>query len=163
MDQLSITRIGKLHPKLRAEALQILSEINAATTTPNSFCRVTFTLRTFQEQQDIYNQGRTTPGKKVTNAKPGQSIHNYGLAIDIAFVINNKDASWDVKKDWDGDRQSDWMEVVAIFKKYGWSWGGDWRSFKDMPHFDKTFGYTWKQLLDLKNKGKVDSEGYVII
>jgi peptidoglycan L-alanyl-D-glutamate endopeptidase CwlK len=38
------------------------------------------------------------------------------------------------------------MECVAIFKKYGWEWGGDWKKFKDAPHFQKTFGYTTTQL-----------------
>jgi len=163
IDPLSIERIAKLHPKLRTEALQILSEIACKVNTPTSFCRFTFTLRTMQEQQAIYNQGRTTKGKIVTNAKPGQSIHNYGMAVDIAFVLNGKEASWDTKKDWDKDGKSDWMEVVAIFKNYGWRWGGDWASFKDLPHFEKTFGHTWKSLLAIKNAGKIDSEGYVLI
>lgn len=103
--------------------------------------------------------GRTKPGRKVTNAKAGQSIHNYGLSLDIVLIIDGKTASWDVKKDWDNDRQSDWMEVVSIFKKYGWSWGGDWRTFKDMPHFEKTFGNTWRTLIK-KPKDKV---GYPIL
>lgn len=152
MDQLSLQRIQLLHPKLREEAAQIMEEVAQATSTPTSFCRITFTLRSFVEQQAIYDQGRTKPGKKVTNAKPGQSLHNYGVAIDIAWVLNGKDASWDVKKDWDGDKQADWMEVVAIFRKHGWEWGGDWRTFKDMPHFQKTFGNSWQTLLAKYNK-----------
>lgn len=39
-------------------------------------------IRTFGEQARLYAQGRTTPGRKVTNAKPGFSPHNYGLAKD---------------------------------------------------------------------------------
>lgn len=154
VDKLSAIRIQTLHPSLRAEALQILEEINAATTTPKSFCRITFALRTFAEQQSIYNQGRTTPGKVVTKAKPGQSLHNYGFALDIAFVINGKDASWDTKADWDNDKIADWMEVVAIFRRHGWEWGGDWKTFKDMPHFQKTFGHDWDDLLPLYNAKK---------
>jgi peptidoglycan L-alanyl-D-glutamate endopeptidase CwlK len=49
------------------------------------------------------------------------------------------------------------MEVVAIFKKYGYAWGGDWR-FKDSPHFEKTFGYSTTQLKALPK----DKNGYVI-
>ena len=78
---------------------------------------------------------------------------------DIALIIKDKEVSWDTKKDWDKDNQSDWMEVVSVFKKYGWSWGGDWVSFKDMPHFDKKGFGDWKKLLKL-NK---DKNGYVII
>lgn len=28
-------------------------------------------------------------------------------------------------------------ECVRIFKKYGWTWGGDWNSVKDYQHFEK--------------------------
>jgi peptidoglycan L-alanyl-D-glutamate endopeptidase CwlK len=71
-------------------------------------------------------------------------------------------AVWDVKTDFDGDKISDWMEVVAIFKSYGWEWGGDWK-FSDPPHFQKTFGYSVRQLLALHQKKKIDPSGYVRI
>ena len=45
------------------------------------------------------------------------------------------------------------------FKKHGWNWGGDWTSFKDLPHFDKKGFSDWKQLINKKR----DSNGYVII
>lgn len=162
IDQLSIQRIGLLHPLNRQSAIDAITEIGTALTGRAMF-RVTFTLRTFAEQAEIYKQGRTKPGPIVTRAKAGQSLHNYGLALDFAFVIDGKEASWDVKKDWDNDRQSDWMEVVAIFKKHGWEWGGDWRSFKDMPHFQKTYCHDWPDLLASVKAGKVDSQGYVLI
>lgn len=163
MDPLSVERIKLLHPKLRVDAMQILAEITEKVNTPASYCRYAFTLRTMAEQQALYDQGRTKPGKVVTNAKPGQSLHNYGLAIDIAFIIDHKTASWNTKADWNANKTADWMEVVAIFKRHGWVWGGDFKSILDMPHFEKTFGYTWRQLLQLKNAGKVDRNGYVLI
>jgi peptidoglycan LD-endopeptidase CwlK len=163
LDPISVARIQKLHPKLRDDAMKILTDITNTIDTPTSFCRFAFTLRTFEEQQAIYNQGRTTKGSIVTNAKPGQSLHNYGLAVDIAFVINGTESSWDVKADWNKNKEADWMECVAIFKKYGWEWGGSWVSFKDLPHFQKTFGYSWQKLLQLKNAGKVDKDGYVLL
>jgi peptidoglycan LD-endopeptidase CwlK len=162
-DQPTLNKISTLHPKLRDEALLIYNEINAALT-GRAKVRFTFTLRSFEEQQAIYNQGRTTPGNIVTNAKPGSSYHNYGLAIDIALLIDGKDISWDTKADWDGDKQSDWMECVVIFKRHGWKWGGDWVSFKDMPHFEKTFGYDWRQLLEkYNNKDFIPGTKYVNI
>jgi peptidoglycan L-alanyl-D-glutamate endopeptidase CwlK len=100
---------------------------------------------------------------KVTQAKGGQSIHNYGLAIDILLILDGSSASWDTAKDFDKDGKSDWIEVINIFKSHGWSWGGDWKSFKDYPHVEKSFGLTWKQLLAMKNAGKVDKDGYVLI
>ena len=155
----TIDKISKLHPSVRDEVSNIINEINTSVLTGDSKVIITQGLRTFVEQDALYAQGRTKPGKKVTNAKGGQSVHNYGFAIDIALIIKDKEVSWDIKKDWDKDNQSDWMEVVSVFKKYNWSWGGDWVSFKDMPHFDKKGFGDWKKLSKL-NK---DKNGYVII
>lgn len=153
LDAATEKKIDLLHPIIRVEAGLIFRDCYTSLQ-GNAKPRFTQTLRTFAEQDALYAQGRTKPGQRVTNAKGGQSIHNYGLAIDFTLIIDNKEMSWDVKRDWDQDRQSDWMEVVAIFKKYGWKWGGDWVSFKDMPHFEKTFGYTWQQLLKKYNAGE---------
>lgn len=162
LDDITLKRIQLLHPKLRDEAMQIYAEISS-NLTGRAMCRFTFTLRTFAEQSAIYAQGRTTAGPRVTNAKAGQSYHNYGLAVDIAMIVDGKTASWDTRTDWDKDGTSDWMECVRVFKKYGWEWGGDWKSFKDLPHFQKTFGHTWSKLLLLHNSGKRDKAGYVFI
>jgi peptidoglycan L-alanyl-D-glutamate endopeptidase CwlK len=168
MDKITLQRIDKLHPKLRDEARQIYSEI-CDKLKGRAMCRFTFTLRTNAEQAAIYAQGRTAPGNIVTNAKPGRSFHNYGLAIDIALVVDTDGNGtfdkgvWDTKGDYDNDKQADWLECVAVFKKYGWEWGGDWTSFKDYPHFQKTFGKSIPILLTLVNSNKVDREGYVLI
>lgn len=160
IDEKTIERIALLHPKLREEARDIYFEISAALNS-KAFCRFSYTLRTFAEQDALYSQGRTTKGGIVTNAKGGLSYHNYGLALDIV-LIDGKNASWDVKKDFDGDGKPDWIEVVTIFKQYGWEWGGDWK-FVDAPHFQKTLGYSIRTLLDMYNKGKVDKNNYVLI
>lgn len=156
----TIDRIKLLHPKLRDEALELYDDICSALS-GRSFCRFTHTLRTFAEQDALYAQGRTAKGGIVTSAKGGRSYHNYGLAVDIV-IVDGKTASYDVKKDFDGDGKADWMEVVAVFKQYGWEWGGDWK-FYDAPHFQKTFGNSIKTLLDMYNKGKVDKNNYVLI
>lgn len=158
MDKFTLDKIELLHPKLREEAKNIYKEI-CESLKGRAMCRFAFTLRTFAEQDALYAQGRTKlyddKGNKlgiVTKAKGGQSIHNYGLAIDIVLIVDtNKDgnydtAKWDEKTDYDGDGKADWMEAIGIFKKYGWSWGGDWKSFKDLPHVEKTFGNTWRTL-----------------
>jgi peptidoglycan L-alanyl-D-glutamate endopeptidase CwlK len=155
LDNITIQRIETLHPKIRTEVKNIYTnEIVPALT--SCTCRFAYTLRTFKEQDDLYTQGRTklfdSTGKRlgiVTKAKGGQSIHNYGLALDIVLLINNS-ASWDTIKDYDKDGKSDWMEVVNIMKNHGYTWGGDWK-FKDAPHFEKT-GYEWRMLLDKYNK-----------
>jgi peptidoglycan L-alanyl-D-glutamate endopeptidase CwlK len=158
-DKITLERIELLHPKVKDEVHEIYSEICHALTGV-AICRFAYTLRTFAEQNALYAQGRTKAGKIVTNASAGRSYHNYGLALDIV-LIKDQTAIWDVKTDFDKDGKSDWIEVVNIFKQYGWEWGGDWK-FTDMPHFQKTFGKSVRELLDLHIKGKVDSKGFVI-
>lgn len=147
-DAVTLNRIKLLHPMVRAEAESIYNEITEALT-GNAQCRFSYTLRTFKEQTALYNIGRSIPGKKVTNAPAGKSFHNYGLAVDIVLIIDGKTASWDTLKDFDADHVSDWMEIVKIFKNHGWEWGGDFKSFKDYPHFQKTYGYTIDKLYRL--------------
>src|ERR1043165_556102 len=116
-DKISLERIQLLHPKLRVEASMIYDEISCRLTGIVG-CRFTQTLRTFEEQNALYAQGRTKPGQIVTNAKGGQSYHNYGLAIDFALLIDKNgdgkpdEVSWDRLKDYDRDNVADWMEVV---------------------------------------------------
>ena len=163
MDKITLERIELLHPKVREEARKIYADICAALK-GRAMCRFAYTLRTFKEQSELYAQGRTKPGKIVTNADAGLSFHNYALAIDIVLVVDtNKDgnydtASWDIKTDFDGDGKSDWQEVVTIFQQYGWEWGGNWK-FTDIPHFQKTFGKSVRELLELY---KIQKTQYVL-
>jgi peptidoglycan LD-endopeptidase CwlK len=158
MDTPTKERIAKLHPSIRKEVEKIIKACNKALT-GKAKVRISQGLRTFQEQNDLYAQGRTKPGKKVTNAKGGQSIHNYGFAVDIVLIINEKTASWDTAKDWDNDQVADWYECVKIFAKYGWEWGGNWKTFKDLPHFDKKGYNNWRIL----QKFPLDKDGYVVL
>lgn len=165
MDNITKTRIEKLHPIVRDEVQKIISDCDSALT-GRAKVRITQNLRTFQEQEQLYAIGRTKSGKKVTNAKPGQSIHNYGLAVDICLIIDGKTASWDTAKDWDNDKVADWYECVKIFAKHGWEWGGNWKTFKDLPHFERKsiktktseIKISWRNLIKLPK----DKNGYVI-
>lgn len=167
-DKVTLQRIPLLHPKVREEAMEIYDEI-CSRLTGNTTVRFTHTLRTFAEQDALFAQGRTKAGKIITRARGGQSYHNFGLAIDFCLLIdkNNdwiyEEASWDNVKDSDKDGVADWMEVVVVFKMYGWTWGGDFKTFKDGPHFEKTFDYTTPQLRKLFIDKKVDKNNYVLI
>lgn len=151
-----MSKIDTLHPLIREEVRKLVNHVNTMVLTDDVKMLVTCGLRTFEEQFHLYAKR-----PKVTNAKGGQSIHNYGLAFDFCLVQHGK-TIWDVAKDFDGDKQPDWMEVVAVFKAAGYTWGGDFRSITDRPHFEKTFGHTWQQLLELKKANKTEN-GYVII
>jgi peptidoglycan L-alanyl-D-glutamate endopeptidase CwlK len=81
--------------------------------------------RTPAEQDALYAQGRTKPGKIVTQLKGKQSKHCQGKAFDICFLINKK-ASY----------VGPWEAVGIIGKKCGLTWGGYWKGFVDKPHFE---------------------------
>jgi len=164
-DYISINRANNLHPLDRKDFIAAIDEAEAKF--PKSTAvRIIQDLRTVDEQNGLYALGRTKinpdgrsatkpMGNIVTNAKGGQSYHNYGLAIDFAILYDldgngtYETLSWDLAKDYDKDGEADWMEVVDTFKKRGFEWGGDWHSLKDNPHFQRTHGYTVGQLFDL--------------
>lgn len=148
VDKISLERLNKLHPLIREDAIKAYEEAVLATPAGvHPF--IVQTLRTFEEQDLLYQKGRTRPGPKVTNAKPGSSFHQYGLAIDFCLEINGK-LVWKV--------DTNWMTVVDCFKKYDFTWGGDWKSFKDYPHVEKSFGFTWKELLAIYKAGQREGE-----
>ena len=87
-------------------------------------------LRTSAQQDALYAQGRTTPGHIVTNARAGQSMHNYGLAVDVVpYLSGNGGAlNWSV-------HTPQYQAMVAALKAQGLVWGGDWVTFPDADHF----------------------------
>lgn len=156
-DKISLERAKQLHPSVRDEVINLVTEVEKGFP-PNIAVRIVQGLRTIDEQNALYAQGRTKPGNIVTNAKGGSSYHNYGLAIDFAILIDKDgngtydELSWDIKKDNDKDGVADWLEVVKVFEAAGWEWGGRWSSIKDYPHVQKTFGHKWQKLIERYNK-----------
>jgi len=156
-DKISEQRVKLLHPAVSQEVKELIEKAEAGFPATMAI-RIVQGLRTIQEQNDLYAQGRTKPGKIVTNAKGGSSFHNFGLAIDFAILTDTdgngsyNDLSWDIKRDNDKDGVADWLEVVRVFEAAGWSWGGKWATIKDYPHLQKTFGFTWQELLSRHQK-----------
>lgn len=148
-DAVSIARVKLLHPKIRDEVAELIGKIEVSN--PSFTIRIVQSLRTIEEQNELWAQGRTKPGNVVTKAKGGLSYHNYGLAIDFCLIYNGK-ISWDIDADMDKDGKKDWMEVVDTFRVNGYEWGGSWQSLKDYPHLQKTFGYGCRALLAKYNE-----------
>lgn len=139
----SLERLQQLHPKIRDKAIDAYNE--AVKVTPvGVHPYITQTMRTFAESDNLYAQGRTKQGSIVTNAKAGQSYHNYGLALDFMLIINGKD-SWTI--------DHNWMVVVNVFKKHGFASGLDFTTIKDAPHLEMRMGYNWRDLL-IKHNNK---------
>jgi peptidoglycan LD-endopeptidase CwlK len=151
IDKITLARIQLLHPLIREEVLQTVNRI-VYLLPHNCTFRITQSLRTFSEQNIMYKQGRSNKyGKIITNAKGGESYHNYGLAFDFCLIDNGITVNWSTSIDRDNNGTPEWLLVVREFKAIGYSWGGDWLKFKDYPHLQKSFGYTTKELLSLYN------------
>mgnify|MGYP000670995844 CR=1 FL=1 len=106
--------LRNVHPKLAEKATQIVSLAQAE----NYQLRITQGLRTFAEQDKLFAKR-----PKVTNARGGFSFHNYGIAVDFAFVVNGN-LSWDEKL---------YKNIGRWASRVGLEWGGNWH-FVDLPH-----------------------------
>lgn len=87
---------------------------------------VTCTLRTNEEQDALYALGRTKPGKRVTNARAGQSAHQYGMALDFVPMVSGKPM-------WKDDHPH-WALAGNLAPQFGLEWAGTWPTFKEYPH-----------------------------
>lgn len=125
--------VNDLHPYVKYLCEEFLKQCKAAGLKPT----VTSTLRTMQEQADIYATGRTKKGSILSYTKAGYSMHNYGLAFDCSFP------------------DAEYKKAAVIGKALGLKWGGEFKllsgkPFVDRPHFEWTGGLTTAGLL----KGK---------
>lgn len=138
----NITPVTAMHPIVATKQ----AELKAEAADRGISIVITDGLRTVQEQDALYRQGRTADGQIVTNVKGGDSFHQYGLAFDFALRAKDGEVLWDLKYDGNHNGLSDWMEVVSIAKRKGFSWGGDWENFRDYPHLQMDFGYSIREL-----------------
>jgi len=109
-------KLDNVHPLLAAKARKILEIAKGE----GFDLRVVQGLRTFAEQDALFRQR-----PRVTRARGGQSYHNYGLAVDFGFFVNGK---------YDGNDLSLYKRIEAWATTVGLEWGGNWKSFKDLPH-----------------------------
>lgn len=117
--------LDDLKPEFRVIVDQFLADCAAA----GIDLLVTCTLRPLDEQAALYAQGRTAPGHIVTNAKPGQSAHNFGYAIDVVPVANGK-LVWD-------ENNPLWQEIGDFGISRGLKWYGVPDAvFHEDPHFE---------------------------
>lgn len=119
MDDYSEAKLNEVHPEL-ARRIRQLSEMVSF-----PFI-VTQGLRTYPQQDALYQQGRSTPGRIVTNAPAGHSMHNFGLAVDVAPTDGHS-------IDWNG-KDAKWEEILAKAPSCGLAEGAQWRTFPDEPH-----------------------------
>lgn len=87
--------------------------------------RIISGFRTYEEQAALYAQGRTAPGRVVTNARPGYSNHNFGIAFDVGVFEGSRYLGESPK----------YKAVGALGMDIGLEWGGSWKTLVDEPHF----------------------------
>jgi peptidoglycan L-alanyl-D-glutamate endopeptidase CwlK len=102
---------------------------------------ITSTYRDNESQDALYAQGRTTHGRVVTNAKAGESFHNYRCAADFAPVKNGK-------IDWNDTDLFHRCGLIA--ESVGLEWAGRWVRFHELAHVQYTGGLSLKDLKDGK-------------
>ena len=104
---------------------------------------ITSECRSCYEQNRLYAQGRTIPGSIITNARCGQSFHNFGVAFDCAFLVAGR-PSW--------SEIHPWETLGKMGELIGLEWGGRWEKFEDRPHFQYTLGHSFRDF----QEGNVD-------
>lgn len=102
---------------------------------------ITSTFRDLESQAALYAQGRTAPGKLVTNAKPGQSYHNWRVAFDVVPLRAGKPV-WNIT----GADGKLWEQIGNLGEAVGLEWAGRWTRFREYAHFQFTGGLTLAQL-----------------
>lgn len=126
MDARSEAALATVNPTLADTVRAAAATLEAKGT----YLLVVSGLRTGAQQDALYAQGRTTPGHIVTNAKAGQSMHNYGLAVDIVPYLSGQTGALN----WQANTEQ-FLTMVTAMKAQGLVWGGDWVSIKDYDHF----------------------------
>lgn len=120
VDARSEKAIATLHPKVQPLARLLIQKAAAQ----DMHFKITSGFRTYEEQDALYEQGRSKPGVIVTNARGGFSSHNFATAFDVT-LFKGTEPVWDSVK---------YVLLGSMGKQLGLSWGGDW-SKPDEPHY----------------------------
>lgn len=127
MDRQSEAQLATVMPDLATKVRAAAAVLEAAGT----YLLVVSGLRTASQQDALYAQGRSAPGHVVTNARAGQSMHNYGLAVDVVPYLSGSGGGLN----WSASTPQ-FQAMVAALKAQGLEWGGDWRgNLADYDHF----------------------------
>lgn len=130
--------LSELHPvcKAKAEKFIELAKQNGID------LLVTSTYRDHESQAALFAQGRTKPGLIVTNARPGQSWHNWRCAFDVVPIRNGKPV-WGTS----GPDNDLWRKIGELGESVGLEWAGRWTGkLREFAHFQYTGGLTLAEL-----------------
>jgi len=117
--------IQTLQPEAQKRARRFLTEVSARLASDGLSFKIISGTRTYDEQNNLFAQGRTKPGPIVTRARGGQSNHNFGVAWDIGIFKSGQYIP----------ESKLYQSAGAIGKEQNLEWGGDWTGIQDEPHF----------------------------
>ena len=138
----TLENLSGLNKKFRVLIETFLQRSDAIAKEFNITIEILSGYRSSAQQAALYAQGRTKPGKIVTKAKSGTSFHNYGIAVDLGLFCDGKylDKTNPVRAD------RIYKQLAIIAESLGIEWAGNWKTFSETPHFQKTYGMTISQL-----------------
>lgn len=148
MDFRSQKNLDTLHDSVKQPFLRFISECQVLAGETGLEYKVICGTRTYEQQSELYELGRSKAGKIITNARPGYSFHNFGLAVDCGVFQDG--VYLDEKKP--KVAEDFHRKASAIARKHGIRWGGDFKNFKDFPHFEWDSKLTLAELRDRKAK-----------
>lgn len=141
LDDISTARLAEVHPELARRTVNFAALLSFD-------IRVVQGRRSWQDQDALYQKGRSVPGEPcthdgvvrpvgtcnihprgliVTKARPEQCAHCFLYAIDAAPIVHDV-------VDWSGEDEK-WAEMLAKAPSCGLAEGAQWRTFPDTPHF----------------------------
>ena len=140
VDSRSEKQIATLQPRAQANARIFLQNLSDS----GIEAKIISGTRTYAEQELLYKKGRFgNKGPKVTNARGGQSNHNFGIAWDIAIFKNGNYLP-----------ESPLYDTAGAVMTEGVEWGGNWKTFKDRPHYQLVTGLTTSKIRALFEEGR---------
>jgi peptidoglycan L-alanyl-D-glutamate endopeptidase CwlK len=123
LSNISLARLGEVHPELARRVTNLADALAAE----GSQIEIDTALRTAAQQDALFAEGRSSPGKEVTNARGFQSNHVIGCAVDIS-----PDDSVTGRPDWNASHPA-WQRIVALAPSFGLRDGKSWH---DLPHLE---------------------------
>jgi hypothetical protein len=152
LDAASKARLKLLYPDFSVRVIRVYEDMLRIT---GKQMKCGEGVRLWVRQQQLYDQGRTTPGPIVTNSRPGESLHHYGCAVDSIFA--GQDPYLEAAPKLVSDHL--WSEYGRIAVAHGLEWGGGWHKPVDKPHIQLRYGgMTNQELRELFLSGQRDGE-----